>query len=182
MAATDCVLGLGANLGDRRATLDAAVGGIGALGRLVGVSALYETDPVGPPQADYLNAAVRLSTPLPPEALLDELLAIERRHGRERRERWGPRLLDLDILWISGRHVRTARLEVPHPELSHRAFALLPLLDVAPDAADPRTGQRYAALASQLDTSGARRIAGTAAGAWLERQEAAHPDRGNKPV
>lgn len=170
MVATDCVLGLGANLGDRRATLDAAVSGIGALGRLVGVSALYETDPVGPPQPDYLNAAVRLSTPLASEKLLDELLAIERRHGRERRERWGPRRLDLDILWISGRQVRTVRLEVPHPELPRRAFALLPLLDVAPHAADPATGERYAALAPGLDTSGARRVAGTAAGAWLQRR------------
>lgn len=114
----------------------------------------------------YLNAAVRLVTPLSPEILLDELLAIERRHGRERRERWGPRRLDLDILWIAGQRVDTQRLRVPHPELTHRAFALLPLLDVAPDATDPAGNEPYAAQLSRMATSGARRIAGTAQGAW----------------
>lgn len=139
------------------------------LGQVVGVSALYETDPVGPPQPAYLNAAVRLATPLPPEALLDELLAIEQRQGRKRRERWGPRVLDLDILWISGARVSTSRLQVPHPELQNRAFALLPLLDVAPDAADPVGRERYSKVVEGLDTSGARRVPGTAAGVWRAR-------------
>ncbi len=162
-------MGLGANLGDRRAAFDAATTDLEVLGRLVGVSALYETEPVGPPQPGYLNAAVRLETPLAAEALLDELLAIERRQGRERRERWGPRVLDLDILWISGMRVRTSRLEVPHPELHRRAFALLPLLDVAPDAADPEGHERYSTVLAALDSSGARRMPGTAAGAWRAR-------------
>lgn len=168
LMATDCVLGLGSNLGDRRATLVAAVRELEALGRVVGVSALYETDPVGPPQPDYLNAAVRLHTATSPEALLAELLAIERRHGRVRRERWGPRCLDLDILWIVGSCVRMPELEVPHPELERRPFALLPLLDVAPGAAPPEGGPGYAALASRLDISGVRRLPGSEAGAWAE--------------
>lgn len=170
MTATDCVLGLGANLGDRRAAFDAALDELEGLGRLVEVSALYETDPVGPPQPVYLNAAVRLETTLSPEALLGELLAIERRQGRERRERWGPRPLDLDILWIRDLRVDTTRLQVPHPELLRRAFALLPLLDVAPDAADPERGERYATLAAGLDRSGARCLAGTEGGTWRRRR------------
>jgi 2-amino-4-hydroxy-6-hydroxymethyldihydropteridine diphosphokinase len=120
------------------------------------VSSVYETEPLGPPQPRYLNAAVLLTTALEPEALLDALLRIEASEGRERRERWGPRTLDLDVLWIEGRAVRTARIEVPHPGLKDRAFALLPLLELVPDAVDPLTGQRYAQLA--LDASGVRRL------------------------
>lgn len=159
-------MGLGANVGDVLAAFDAAASALEALGRIVAVSALYETDPVGPPQPMYLNAAIRLETALAPGELLEELLSIERQQGRERRERWGPRCLDLDILWISGLRVRTPHLEVPHPELEKRAFALLPLLDVAPNAAAPGGGERYATLAARLDRSGARRIAGTSAGRW----------------
>jgi 2-amino-4-hydroxy-6-hydroxymethyldihydropteridine diphosphokinase len=118
------------------------------------VSHLYETQPLGPPQPDFLNGAVRLLTPLDPAQLLGWLLEIERDCGRIRRVRWGPRTLDLDILWVRGTHIQTASLVVPHPELTHRAFAILPLLDVAPDAADPLTGVLYRKLLAGLDTSG----------------------------
>src|SRR4051812_23579136 len=110
----DVVVGLGGNLGDRETTLAAAVSDLGALGTVLAVSALYETAPVGPPQPAYLNAAARVETPLSPRALLDSLLAIERRHGRERREKWGSRTLDLDILWIVGAVVSEGDLVVPH--------------------------------------------------------------------
>jgi 2-amino-4-hydroxy-6-hydroxymethyldihydropteridine diphosphokinase len=133
----DAVVGLGANLGDPRATFEAA---IAALDATEGVtvrarSSLYRTAPVGPPQPEYRNAALRLDAELQPEPLLDVLLAIERAHGRDRalEARWGPRTLDLDLLYVFGRRVASARLTVPHPELTKRAFALAPLLDVAPE-------------------------------------------------
>jgi 2-amino-4-hydroxy-6-hydroxymethyldihydropteridine diphosphokinase len=167
MPELDCVIGLGSNLADRRSFLVAAVHGIKRLGRLAGLSPLYETPPLGPPQPDYLNAALRLQTALEPAELLRQLLALEQRAGRERRERWGPRTLDLDILWISGQTVDGPGLHVPHPELARRAFALLPLLDVAPEAFDPGTLSRYAEVAAQLDRTGVREVPGTRAG-WLE--------------
>lgn len=153
----DVVIGLGANLGDRRGTLHAAARALSALGAVSRYSFLYESAPVGPPQPDYLNAAVRLSTELAPSVLLTRLLDIERAAGRERRVRWGPRTLDLDVLWIRGRCIVSPELTVPHPELRQRAFALLPLLDVAPDAVDPTTGTPYASLLAALDVSGVRR-------------------------
>lgn len=154
----DAVIGLGSNQGDRRSRLATALGALGALGQVTAVSALYETAPVGPPQPDYLNAAARLRTPLEPDELMHELLAVERRAGRERRERWGPRVLDLDLLWIFERPVR-GEITVPHPRLRQRGFALWPLVDVAPDAADPETGERYLELARALGSAGVSRVA-----------------------
>lgn len=123
---------LGSNLGDRLATLRSAVQALGGVGALTARSALYETAPVGPPQPDYLNAVVLLDTALEPLALLDALLDIERRHGRVRGQaRWGPRTLDLDLLALGDRVVRSDRLVLPHPELAVRAFVLRPLADVA---------------------------------------------------
>jgi 2-amino-4-hydroxy-6-hydroxymethyldihydropteridine diphosphokinase len=157
----DAVIGLGSNLGERGASLELGAAGLAEFGSIVGRSFVYETAPVGPPQPHFLNAAVRLRTELAPGQLMAALLEIERRAGRERRERWGPRTLDLDLLWIRGRCVQEPSLVVPHPRLHERAFALLPLLDVAPDAADPRTGQAYAAIAATLDGADARRVGPT---------------------
>ena len=153
----DVVVGLGSNLGDRIETLRRAVHELGELGELRALSHTYETPPLGPPQPDFLNAAVRLHTHLTPRELLERLLEIERGAGRERRVRWGPRTLDLDILWILGRCVAEPDLIVPHSELQNRAFALLPLLDVAPDAIDPATGIAYRELVMHMDVSGVRR-------------------------
>lgn len=147
----DCVVGLGANLGDRAGCLQRAVEALGQLGTVTAVSALYESDPVGgPPQPRYFNAAVRLATWLGPAGLLHALLGIERSAGRERRVRWGPRTLDLDLLWIRDVTVRTPELVVPHPRLTERQFALVPLLEVAPEAIDPSTGLSYASIARAL--------------------------------
>jgi 2-amino-4-hydroxy-6-hydroxymethyldihydropteridine diphosphokinase len=130
------VIGLGGNLGDRLANLRAAVA---AIERVPGVqviarSSVYETAPVGPPQPAYLNAAIAIDTTLSPRALLNALLEVERALGRERRERWGPRTVDLDILTIDGVTVDEPDLTVPHPRLHERQFAIIPLLEVAPDA------------------------------------------------
>lgn len=152
------VVGLGANLGEpREAVLEAfreiaALEGVAEIAR----SRLYRTRPVGgPPQADYVNAAMALRTTLAPLALLGRLQEIERRHGRERGdERDLPRTLDLDILYIEGETVREPRLEVPHPRLAERAFALIPLLEVAPSAREPETGVAYAERLLAVDRSG----------------------------
>jgi 2-amino-4-hydroxy-6-hydroxymethyldihydropteridine diphosphokinase len=137
----DVVIGLGSNLGDRKRTLASGVEGLRAFLAVTAVSALYETDAVGPPQPDYLNAAVRgVYAGGDALELLGRLLELERAHGRERRVRWGSRTLDLDILWISDVELSHPELVVPHPHLHERQFALLPLLDVAPEARHPRTG------------------------------------------
>ncbi len=152
------VIGLGANLGDRRATLQSAVAALARLARIVRVSGLYETAAVGPPQPDYLNAAVLLESELHPLGLLEQLLMIERRHGRERRERWGPRTLDLDLLYSPQAALSTPELTLPHRELPHRPFALLPLVDVLPEARDPESGRLYAQLLPALECSGVRHV------------------------
>ena len=130
---TVAYVGVGANLGDPRATLAAAVAALGELGEVRAVSPLYETDPVGlEDQPVFLNGAVALATSLDPYALLDALLAIEARFGRERTVRWGPRTLDLDLLAMDGVELDDPGLTVPHPRLAEREFALRPLADVAP--------------------------------------------------
>lgn len=145
------VVGFGANVGDRLATMRAALRALDEVVPVQATSHVYATAPVGPPQPEFLNAAALVSFGGDPEALLDALLAIEARLGRVRRERWGPRVIDLDVLWIEGVVLQSPRLVVPHPHLKERAFAVKPLLDVAPDAVDPRTGERYLSLVPEGD-------------------------------
>jgi len=168
-AVLDAVIGFGSNLGERREHLVRAGRAVASLGRLVATSAIYETKPVGPPQPDFLNAAVRILIERPLPALLEGLLEAERVLGRVRRERWGPRVVDLDILWAVGVRFETEQLVVPHRELRARAFALLPLLDVAPEASDPVDGTPYSAIVSALDTSGVCEVPGTR-GSWLDQR------------
>ena len=152
------VIGLGANLGDRLATLCSALVALGQCGLLRAVSAIYESAPVGPAQPDFLNAAVLLESMLGPQALLADLLGIERAHGRERRERWGPRTLDLDLLCAGELVLDEPGLSLPHLELPSRAFALMPLLDVLPEARDPRSGATYAQHLAGLERHDVRRL------------------------
>ena len=141
------VIGLGSNLGARETYLTRAVEDIARLPEtdVAALSQVYETPPLGPPQPHYLNAAVRVTSALTPEQLLDGVLAIEASHGRVRDVRWGPRVLDLDILWAATPYA-SERLTIPHAELRSRTFALAPLLDVAPELA-----QQYAETLQQLD-------------------------------
>ena len=118
-------IALGSNLGDRDRMLAFARGAIGGLPgtRLMAETSVEETAPFGPPgQPPYLNQMVAVDTTLAPHALLDALLAIEHNAGRTRRVRWGPRTLDLDIVRFGNRHIRDARLTVPHPGLADREF------------------------------------------------------------
>lgn len=155
-------LGLGANLGDRAATLRSAIADLGRIGRVIAVSACYETVPVGyRDQPDFLNAAAILETDLDPIALLDATQAIEAAHGRVRSFANAPRTLDLDLLYLDGRILDHPRLIVPHPRVTERAFALIPLAEIAPDLTDPRSGARIADLAAAVpDRAGVRRRPG----------------------
>ena len=155
----DVVIGLGSNLGDRRGHLCAAAVSLRRLGRLVAASSLYETVAVGgPPQPSFLNAAVRLATPLSPSDLLERLHAVEVSRGRVRYQRWGPRTLDLDLLWARGLLLVGSDLTVPHPRLAERAFAMIPLVEVAPDAADPADEVLYADRVALIDQGGVTRV------------------------
>jgi len=156
----DAVIGLGSNLGDRKATLVRAAVAIRSFMKVTRVSALYESEPVGPPQPDYLNAAIRGVHSGDPPSLLSALLDVERALGRLRRDRWGPRVIDLDVLWISGVDVALPNLVVPHPRLTERRFALEPLLDVAEEAAEPKSGRLYRAVLESAPAARLCRIEG----------------------
>jgi 2-amino-4-hydroxy-6-hydroxymethyldihydropteridine diphosphokinase len=152
-------VGLGANLGDREATLRRAIelldeeGGID----VVAVSSFRETDPVGyADQPRFLNAAVALRTDLPPRMLLERLLAVEHVLGRVREgvPRYGPRLCDLDLLVYGGETVDEPDLVVPHPRLAERRFALEPLVELEPELELP-DGRRVADLLSAVGSDGA---------------------------
>lgn len=151
----EAYLGLGSNLGDREAMLRSAVAALSAADdvAVAAISPVYETPPWGPvPQGPYLNACVTVETRLSPRALLDLCLAIERRHGRERAVRWGPRTLDIDILDYGGQHLDEPGLALPHPRLSERAFVLVPLADIAPDLVIE--GRTVAAWRAAIDADG----------------------------
>jgi 2-amino-4-hydroxy-6-hydroxymethyldihydropteridine diphosphokinase len=157
---TVAVLGLGGNIGDPRKAMAAAIEALSADADIdvTGVSALYRTAPwAKTDQPDFLNAAVRVETPLTARRLLEAILTVERRLGRERGERWGPRSIDIDILLFGTGMIDEPGLHVPHPRLSERAFALAPLVDVLPDAAF--AGRTAAEWLSLSDRTGMSRIA-----------------------
>jgi 2-amino-4-hydroxy-6-hydroxymethyldihydropteridine diphosphokinase len=134
-------LGLGSNLGDRQAYLRDAVA---SLPEVVGVSPVYETDPVGGPegQGPYLNLVVELDTALSPRELLGVCHRLESAAGRVREERWGPRTLDVDILWTDGDPVDEPDLQIPHPRMYERRFVMAPLADLAPDLVPPNWSEQ----------------------------------------
>jgi 2-amino-4-hydroxy-6-hydroxymethyldihydropteridine diphosphokinase len=135
ISARRAFLGLGSNLGDRRASLRRAVATLSEAGDVTGVSPVYETEPVGgpPDQDDYLNVVVGLRTSDSPGRLLWRCQALEQDAGRVRTVRFGPRTLDADVLWVDGETVDEPDLVVPHPRMYERLFVLCPLADLAPD-------------------------------------------------
>jgi 2-amino-4-hydroxy-6-hydroxymethyldihydropteridine diphosphokinase len=148
---TRAYVGLGANIGEREQTLRRAVELLGETAgvEVVAVSELRETEPVGVvDQPGFLNGAVALETVLPPRALLDVLLEVERSLGRVRKERWGPRVVDLDLLVYGDVVVDEPGLRLPHPHLAERRFALEPLADLDPALDIPGLGNVSAALAA----------------------------------
>jgi 2-amino-4-hydroxy-6-hydroxymethyldihydropteridine diphosphokinase len=138
---TTSYIGIGSNVGDRRAFCRKAIRALDASDGITvtRVSSLYETAPVGgPPQRSFVNIAARTDTELDPRALLETLQRVEQRLGREPSDiRWGPRVVDLDILLFGREKVSEPDLEIPHPRLKERRFVLVPLLEIEPDVTDP---------------------------------------------
>lgn len=138
---TRAFLSLGSNLGDRRQFLAEAVGSLGSL--VTAVSPVYETDPVGgPSQGRFLNLIVQLDTDVSPRELLAVCHRLESAAQRVRMQKWGPRTLDVDIIWIDGVTIDEPDLQIPHPRWSERTFVLAPLADLAPDLVDPAVYSR----------------------------------------
>jgi len=161
-------LSLGGNLGDPARTMAAALRLLDAdpSTRVAAVSSLYRTPPWGKTdQPDFLNAAARLETTRAPRDLLGLCLDVERRLKRERRERWGPRLVDLDILLFQGEVVHEPGLEIPHPRMLERAFVLVPLAEIAPDL--EIAGEGVSTHLARVDGGGIQRLAG-GDGWWRE--------------
>lgn len=149
-------IALGSNLGSRSRALESARAAIIVrIGPIRRCSAIYETSPVGPPgQREYLNQIVLVETPMSPEALLDATQDIERDLGRERAERWGPRVIDLDLLLCGDRVCCEETLTIPHPRMHERGFVLIPLAEVLPGWVHPKLGQSVEQMCRDVDASG----------------------------
>ncbi len=155
-----CAIALGSNLGDSRTILENA---LIAIAHTPGItlqsqSSWYQTAAVGPPQPDYLNGCAILEVERSPQELLEILLQIEVKFGRVRRERWGPRTLDLDIILFDDLVLDLPNLHLPHPQMSFRAFVLVPLAEIAPTWIEPISGKAIAELVKAVDCSQVRRI------------------------
>lgn len=135
--AARAAIGLGSNIGDKRANIEQAIVRLTADGAVVALkrSRLYRTAPWGLTEQDwFVNACLLIETALSPRALLERCLAVEQALGRVRERRWGPRVIDLDILLYGEERLDEPGLTIPHPEIAHRAFVLVPLADIAPEA------------------------------------------------
>lgn len=146
---TRAFLGLGSNLGDRHTHLRDAIGALGT--DVVAVSDVYETAPVGGPrQGHFLNLVVEVDTDLDPHELLRVCWRLEAAAGRVRETRWGPRTLDVDVLWIEGAEVDDDELTVPHPRMWERQFVLAPLSELAPELIPPDSEVRTQGMVRRL--------------------------------
>ncbi len=147
-------IGLGSNLGDPVAQLHRALAGLAAMYEVevVKVSTFYRNPPWGPPdQPWYVNAVAQVKTRLTAEELLRSLQRLEASLGRVRGERWGPRIIDLDLLLYDGEVSRAPELTLPHPEMHRRAFVLAPLAEIAPEAWHPALNKSAAQLLAELE-------------------------------
>ena len=153
-------LGLGTNLGDRAANLQAAVIGLAKELVITAVSPLYQTAPWGvTDQPDFINMCLAAETALSPIELLTFIKDLEVEIGRLPSKRWGPRLIDIDLLFYANQILETENLKIPHPELAERAFVLCPLADIAPNFVHPVLRQTIAALAAKVGDEGIRPFA-----------------------
>lgn len=149
-------IGLGSNLGNREERLLQAMRALHQLRvRIVDVSSFWETEPIGlPDQPDYLNAACRVKTELKPRALLSACLITEEKLGRVRIEKWGPRTVDLDILFYGKKIIDRRGLKIPHPSVADRRFVLEPLSEIAADFRDPVSSRTVAELLQDCPDQG----------------------------
>jgi 2-amino-4-hydroxy-6-hydroxymethyldihydropteridine diphosphokinase len=148
------LIGVGSNLGDREFLIRKAIEALRDLPHTVvaRVSSLYDTDPVGDvEQPAFLNAVVWIETELEPRDLLWQMLLIEKRMGRVRTQRWGPRPIDLDLLFYAKQIIDEPDLQVPHPEAERRAFVLIPLSEIDPEFVHPGTGETVRKMLKKLD-------------------------------
>lgn len=144
-------IGIGSNVGDKAANCLQAIEYLAEAGRIIDVSSLYYTEPVGfKAQEDFINAVVALETDLPPDELLAVCHAIEERLGRRRTVRWGPRAIDLDILLYGDLVMNRPDLDIPHPLMVARKFVLAPLVEIAPDAVHPVLNKTTSQLLGEL--------------------------------
>jgi 2-amino-4-hydroxy-6-hydroxymethyldihydropteridine diphosphokinase len=147
-------IGIGSNLGDRRANTLEAVDRVSKLPdtRLVRASSLYESEPLGDAKTWFVNSVIEIETEMEADALLRKLKALEKAMGRKRvrGKRWGSRIIDLDILLCDHQVVDTRSLKVPHPEMHKRRFVLLPLAELAPHVIHPHLGQTVSALLASV--------------------------------
>ena len=146
-------IGIGSNLGDRQAYLQAGLEAVAALPgiRLARVSSVYETAPMGyTEQPFFLNAVLAVEASIPAQQLLDGMQAIEAHHERQRTVHWGPRTLDLDLLLFGDHAIDTDQLRVPHPHMAARGFVLGPLCEIAPELRHPGTGRLFCSYYGEL--------------------------------
>jgi 2-amino-4-hydroxy-6-hydroxymethyldihydropteridine diphosphokinase len=154
-------LGLGSNLGNRAENLSMAIEMISKVKgiEILRISKTYETSPAGyESQPDFLNCAIEIETSLSSSDLLKKLLEIETEMGRVRVIKWGPRSIDIDILFYSDNVVDTSELTIPHPEIQNRAFVLAPLNDLAPYLVHPVSKKNIEQLLEEIGSSGIKKV------------------------
>jgi 2-amino-4-hydroxy-6-hydroxymethyldihydropteridine diphosphokinase len=153
---TQLFLSLGGNLGNTREIFEGAYPLIEKkIGKISVYSSIYQTQAWGPiPQADFLNQVLLVNTSLKAESCLAEILEIEREFGRERKERWGPRTLDLDILYYGDKVIAESDLSIPHPRIAERKFILTPLAEIAPTFTDPASRKTMVTLLADCSDKG----------------------------
>jgi len=152
-------LALGTNLGNRPENLRQAIDALKSIMRIKAISAVYETEPWGiTDQPDFLNLCLSATTVLSPQTLLAKIKEIESVLGRKPGPRWGPRLIDIDILFYDRLTLQDEHLTIPHPRLAERVFVLAPLAEIAPQLRHPQTGLTVSQMLATLDQTAVRRL------------------------